>query len=95
MKCNIISVLFTSFLVVSCAVRLTDNKKTVLKNELAEMVKIDQVAAGMPQGVYKEYTKEQWNNFKDSIFGYWFNIATNTRSFKRKCWQQWTKKLKR
>lgn len=61
MKCNIISVLFTSFLVVSCAVRLTDNKKTVLKNELAEMVKIDQVAAGMPQGVYKEYTKEQWN----------------------------------
>jgi hypothetical protein len=68
MKCNITSSLITSFLVASCAVRLTDNKKTVLKNELAEMVKIDQVAAGMPQGVYKEYTKEQWNNFKDSVF---------------------------
>lgn len=32
------------------------------------MVKIDQVAASIPQGKYKEYTKEQWTHFKDSVF---------------------------
>lgn len=32
------------------------------------MVKVDQIAAYIPQGKYKEYTHEQWNNFKDSIF---------------------------
>lgn len=51
-----------------CAARLTAGKQASLKNELAEMVKIDQVAASMPQGKYKEYTKEQWNSFKDSVF---------------------------
>lgn len=55
-------------LLASCATRLTDNKKTALKNELAEMVKTDQVAAFIPQGKYKEYTPEQWERFKDSVF---------------------------
>lgn len=32
------------------------------------MVKVDQIAAYIPQGMYKEYTHEQWNSFKDSVF---------------------------
>ena len=32
------------------------------------MVKVDQIAAYIPQGKYKDYTHEQWNNFKDSVF---------------------------
>lgn len=58
----------SAFLLTSCATRLTDNKKTALKNELAEMVKTDQIAAFIRQGKYKEYTQEQWDHFKDSVY---------------------------
>ncbi|SKA41154.1 hypothetical protein SAMN04488128_105347 [Chitinophaga eiseniae] len=57
-----------AFLLTSCATRLTDNKKTALKNELAEMVKTDQIAAFVRQGKYKTYTQEQWDRFKDSVY---------------------------
>jgi len=39
-----------------------------VQNELREMAEIDQVAAYIPQGKYKDYSPEQWNGFKDSVF---------------------------
>ena len=32
------------------------------------MAAIDQIAAYIPQGKYKQYTKPQWEAFKDSVF---------------------------
>jgi len=67
MRSNILFLIILIFLT-GCAARLTEYKSTILKSELAEMVKVDQIAAYIPQGKYKEYTHEQWNNFKDSVF---------------------------
>ena len=39
-----------------------------LADELKEMAEIDQIAAYVPQGKYKEMTREEWNAFKDSVF---------------------------
>lgn len=39
-----------------------------LANELKNMVKVDQIAAYIPQGKYEQMTEEQWNAFKDSVF---------------------------
>jgi hypothetical protein len=39
-----------------------------LADELKSMAEIDQVAAYIPQGEYKQLTPEQWENFKDSVF---------------------------
>lgn len=39
-----------------------------LADELKKMAEIDQIAAYIPQGKYKELTSEQWNSFKDSVF---------------------------
>ncbi|MFN3996495.1 DUF6624 domain-containing protein [Algoriphagus sp.] len=39
-----------------------------LTSELKEMAEIDQVAANIPEGKYKEWSVEKWNNFKDSVF---------------------------
>jgi hypothetical protein len=39
-----------------------------LVGELARMTEIDQIAAYIPQGKYKELSQEQWNAFKDSVF---------------------------
>ena len=44
MKKNIYIVL-TTIALTSCAIKLTDNKKALLKKELQEMVKTDQIAA--------------------------------------------------
>ncbi len=63
-----ITILIIPIFLASCAAKLTTDKKTHLKNELEEMVKADQIAAYIPQGKYIEYTHEQWNNFKDSVF---------------------------
>jgi len=32
------------------------------------MAEIDQIAANMPQGKYKDWPAPVWNNFKDSVF---------------------------
>jgi hypothetical protein len=32
------------------------------------MVEIDQIAAYIPTGKFKDYPKEQWHNFQDSVF---------------------------
>lgn len=39
-----------------------------LQDELRKMAEIDQIAAYIPQGKYKEMTNEEWNSFKDSVF---------------------------
>ena len=39
-----------------------------LADSLAKMAEIDQVAAYIPQGAYKEWSSERWKAFKDSVF---------------------------
>lgn len=39
-----------------------------LADELSTMAKVDQIAAYVRQGIYKEWTVERWNHFKDSVF---------------------------
>lgn len=58
-----ILVLFTG-----CAAKITENKKLQLAKELNDMVVIDQIAASIPRGKYKNYTRDQWDKFKDSVF---------------------------
>ncbi|MBC9914283.1 DUF6624 domain-containing protein [Chitinophaga varians] len=65
---KVISLLTITMIWSSCAVRLTDDKKTAIKNELADMVKEDQIAADIKKGPYKDYTTGQWNHFKDSVY---------------------------
>jgi len=57
-----------SIFVASCASKLTNNKKERLKHDLEKMVEIDQIAAYVPKGKYKNYTPEQWDKFQDSVF---------------------------
>lgn len=40
----------------------------VLANELLRMVGVDQIAAGVPSGKYKELPLEEWKKLKDSVF---------------------------
>lgn len=63
-----ILIFFTFCFLTACSARLTGDKKNALKRELENMVEIDQVAAYIPQGRYKSYSKEEWNRFKDSVF---------------------------
>ena len=39
-----------------------------LADELEKMVKIDQIAANVQQGKYKQLSETEWNSFKDSVF---------------------------
>lgn len=39
-----------------------------LADELKIMAEADQVAAYIPQGKFKDWSTEKWNNFKDSVF---------------------------
>jgi len=39
-----------------------------LADELKTMAEVDQVAAYIPQGKFKDWSTEKWNNFKDSVF---------------------------
>jgi hypothetical protein len=39
-----------------------------LASELKRMAEVDQIAAYIPQGKYKDLTSEQWKAFKDSVF---------------------------
>ncbi|WP_057938551.1 DUF6624 domain-containing protein [Algoriphagus resistens] len=39
-----------------------------LTDELKKMVEVDQIAAFVPQGKYKEWSAEKWDSFKDSVF---------------------------
>ena len=63
-----IYLIYIIIIFVSCATKLTENQKNNLNRELEEMVKIDQIAAYIPQGKYKDYSEEEWKKFKDSVF---------------------------
>jgi hypothetical protein len=65
---SIISISLITVILASCAAKFTESKRFQLDRQLKDMVEVDQVAASMPQGKYKDLTKEQWNNFKDSVF---------------------------
>lgn len=62
-------------LIILCATMLAtaQNKPAafnkVLADSLKSMVTVDQVAANVPQGKFKEWPKEEWQHFKDSVFG--------------------------
>ena len=79
MKIKIFTAL-TLVLLVSCknekenSVKKEYNQELV--NELASIVEIDQVAAGIPSGKYKELTEEEWQSFKDSVFAVTHKKAT-------------------
>jgi len=47
---------------------ITDKEKMRIKQDLLEMVEIDQVAAKPREGIYKSYSTERWESFKDSVF---------------------------
>lgn len=68
---KIILLLFFSALMMNCS-KQQEVKKIAfnqeLANQLKEMASIDQVAAYIPVGKYKEWPLEKWKAFKDSIF---------------------------
>jgi len=62
-------VLFTGLSLVKCKQATNEiGFNQVLADELRSMAATDQVAAYIPQGKYKELTREQWQSFKDSVF---------------------------
>lgn len=65
---NTIPILLITLILTSCAVRFTTDKKIQLGKQLKDMVEVDQIAAYIPTGKYKGYSKEQWHNFQDSVF---------------------------
>lgn len=51
----------------------SDSSTTVVFNqaladELDSIMVVDQIAAGIPQGAYSDYSPEEWQAFKDSVF---------------------------
>jgi hypothetical protein len=69
-------IIFSLFFLFACKERSIIIEKTTQKvvfnqdlaTELEKMAKMDQVAAYIPQGTYKDLTPEQWKFFKDSVF---------------------------
>ena len=61
-----------SFLIIfgACASKryISDEQKMKIKQDLLEMVEIDQIAAKPREGIYKSYSTERWESFKDSVF---------------------------
>lgn len=57
---NLFFTLLLSITLTSCASRMTDEKKSALKNELKEIVKTDQIAASR--------WEQKWEKYKDSVF---------------------------
>jgi len=58
----------TAVIFAGCARKFTESQRLQLNKELSEMVQVDQIAANIPQGKYKDYSREQWNRFTDSVF---------------------------
>lgn len=63
-------------LLLGCKERTTDSPASQerevfnqeLLNELNRMAEVDQIAAYIPRGKYKDLTAHEWNLFKDSVF---------------------------
>lgn len=73
---RILSFLIVVLFVSSCGKKKVEEKvverkrefNQELADELRKMAEVDQVAAYIPQGEYKNMTDEEWNSFKDSVF---------------------------
>lgn len=48
--------------------QLSESEKDQIKLDLLNMIKSDQIAAKSRQGVYKTFSTERWENFKDSVY---------------------------
>jgi len=64
---SIVSIILNSIILTSCAEKITESKGVQLNQQLTELVKIDQVANYIPQGKFKDLSKEQWLKFQDSV----------------------------
>ncbi len=62
------SIVLSAIILASCAAKFTESKRLQLEKQLKEMAEVDQIAANIPKGKYKEYTREQWHKFQDSVF---------------------------
>jgi hypothetical protein len=69
------SIMFIGLSVIACKQtgrQGSDTKKIEfnqgLADELKAMAEIDQIAAYVPQGNYKQWTQGRWEKFKDSVF---------------------------
>ena len=56
---NSIPILLITVILTSCAAKLSAEKKYQLDKQLKDMVEVDQIAANIPKGKYKEYSKQQ------------------------------------
>jgi len=73
---NIFGILILSLALLGCKQKSTKTNvieekvefNQELADELEKMAKIDQIAAYIPQGKYKELSEKEWNAFKDSVF---------------------------
>lgn len=73
---KIFKLLVLGFLIIGCknnnTEKINSQKKVEfnqeLANELKKMAKVDQIAAYIPKGEYKNMSKEEWNSFKDSVY---------------------------
>ena len=65
---SIVFNLLISFVLAGCAAKLTANQRSQLAKRLKDIAAIDQIAAYIPQEKYEQYTKPQWEAFKDSVF---------------------------
>ena len=65
---NSIPILLITVILTSCAAKLSADQEYQLDKQLKDMVEIDQIAANIPKGKYKDYSKQQWHNFQDSVF---------------------------
>lgn len=71
-----LKLLLSGFLLIGCGVKTngtieTDKKaeyNNALADELKKMAELDQIAAFVPQGKYKDWSAERWDAFKDSVF---------------------------
>ncbi|MCH5715586.1 hypothetical protein [Niabella hibiscisoli] len=60
--------LLVSGILAGCAAKFTADHQALLQKQLKDMVDVDQIAANIPQGKYKELPREEWEKFKDSVF---------------------------
>lgn len=76
---TIYRLLIITLFIVGCKSNISNKKDTnaiekkvvfnqELVNELQKMAVVDQIAANVPQGKYKEFSETQWKTFKDSVF---------------------------
>ncbi|MGO4919164.1 DUF6624 domain-containing protein [Maribacter spongiicola] len=73
---KIYKIVFIGILLIGCKEitkeQETDKSKVefnqVLADELLRMAVVDQIAAGVPSGKYRELPLEEWKKFKDSVF---------------------------